>query len=260
MIYKVGDKVRFIDAEARKIYPGRYPDVGTVGEVVYVDQDFICNEAVAVEWPGEESPSWCAAERVEPAEAETKERVEPAEAETKESRPETKIELIRWPTDENWMLAYEAALITIGKVPMREPSDAWKRKILRARHSPIRELKFVFRLTNVPYWVAGHLVRHIHAQPYVGSQRNDRQNKYDRNAARQDAPVDMLWSMEAEELITIANKRLCMKAAAETREVVEQMCVEVLTRCPEFADELVPMCERNGGVCYEFASCGRCEK
>ena len=254
MTYKKGEKVRFKamldNEESHKMSPDFFPEVGTVG--IVLDKADSCGNLI-VKWPSgstSRDDEWfcdiC--------------HVEPVEKETQETRPEPKIELIRWPTADDWMLAYEAALITVGKVPTHEPTEEWKRKILRARHSPIRELKFVFRLTNVPYWVAGHLVRHIHAQPYVGSQRNDRQSKYDRNAARQDAPVNMLWSMGAEELIQIANKRLCQKAATETRELVEQMCVEVLTKCPEFADELVPMCVRNGGVCYEVKPCGRCGK
>ena len=167
------------------------------------------------------------------------------------------IELIKHPSADDWMLAYDCALNTIGKRAVRPPTDDWKRRILRARHSPIRELKFVFRLTDIPYYVSVHLCRHIHARPYVGSQRNDRQDKYDRRKAPQDTPVNMYWSMEAEELIQIANKRLCGKADPTTREVVRRMCDLVLDVCPEFSDELVPMCIRNGGVCYEMFPCGR---
>lgn len=166
------------------------------------------------------------------------------------------IELIKYPTADDWMLAYRCALITIGKKPVRQPADKWKRSILRARHSPIRELKFVFEFTDIPYYISVHLCRHVHSRPYVGSQRNDRQDKYDRRKAPQDAPVDMIWSMEAEELIQIANKRLCGKAAAETRQVVARMCELAGGACPEIIEELVPMCVRNGGVCYEMFPCG----
>ena len=167
------------------------------------------------------------------------------------------IELIKYPSADDWMLAYDCALVTIGKKAVRLPTESWKRSILKARHSPIRELKFVFRLTEIPYYITVHLCRHVHARPYVGSQRNDRQDKYDRRKAPQDTPVNMIWSMEAEELIQIANKRLCGKADPATREVVRRMCDLVLDVCPEFFDELVPMCIRNGGVCYEMFPCGR---
>jgi thymidylate synthase ThyX len=62
--------------------------------------------------------------------------------------------------------------------------------------------------------------------------------------------------MNAEELINIANKRLCNLASPETRAVMRMMFREVKKVCPEISDELVPMCVRNGGVCYEMFPCG----
>lgn len=168
-----------------------------------------------------------------------------------------KVELIKYPTEEDWMLAKRCALVTVGKTPLTPPDQQWKHDILEARHSPIRELKFVFLLTDVPYCVSVHLCRHIHAQPYVKSQRNDRQSKYDRNKAPQDAPVTMLWSMGAEELMIVANKRLCKQAAEDTREVVRKMCNLVLEKCPEFNGLLVPMCVWQGGVCHEMFPCNK---
>ena len=100
-----------------------------------------------------------------------------------------------------------------------------------------------------------HLCRHVHAQPYVKSQRNDRQSGYDRNAARQDAPVNMIWDMNAEELITVCQKRLCGCAAQETREVAVRIKNLVLTRCQEFEEVLVPPCQITGR-CLEMHQCG----
>lgn len=167
------------------------------------------------------------------------------------------VEIIRYPTYDDWMLAKRCALVTVGKEPINAPAEDWKRAILRARHSPIRELKFVFFLGGIPYYVSTHLCRHVHAQPYVKTQRNDRQNEYDRSKAPQGAPVDMIWSMNAEELMTMANKRLCGLADETTRQLVEMICAEAVKFCPEIEPELVPMCVRNGGVCYEMKSCGR---
>ena len=163
--------------------------------------------------------------------------------------------MIKYPTEADWLLAKQCTLVTVGKETSKPPTEKIKRDILRARHSPIRELRFVFYLTDVHYWVSVHLCRHVHAQPYVRTQRNDRQTEYDRTKAPQDAPVDMMWSMNAEELITIANKRLCNLASTETRELVRMICEKVIEVCPEFKSELVPMCARNGGVCYEMFSC-----
>jgi thymidylate synthase ThyX len=163
-----------------------------------------------------------------------------------------KVSLIKYPTPEDWMLCKQCALVTVGKDAVTEPDVVWKRKILEARHSPIRVLNFVFKL-EVPYWVSVHLCRHIHAQPFVRSQRNDRQADYDRNSAPQNATVDMLWHMNAEELMTIANKRLCKQASEETRMVVQMMCNEVLKVCPEFTGLLVKMCQY--GRCHEMFPC-----
>lgn len=169
------------------------------------------------------------------------------------------IKLIKHPTEEDWALCKACTLVTVGLKAKAPPSVEWKKKMLDARHSPIRELKFVFLLNDVPYWVAMHLVRHhVGCQPYVRSQRNDRQDKYDRTKAPQDAPVDMMWSINGEAMLTIANKRLCNMAAPETREVVEKMCALVARANPEFAPFLVPICEREGFVCHEFNGCGRC--
>ncbi|MBO5715059.1 MAG: FAD-dependent thymidylate synthase [Clostridia bacterium] len=165
-----------------------------------------------------------------------------------------KIELLEYPQERDWLAVKERALVTVGKKAVTPPTEEWKRKILEARHSPIRKLQFSFYL-EIPYWVSVHLVRHIHAQPYVKSQRNDRQSDYDRNAARQDETVCMIWDMNAEELLTIANKRLCNQASKETREVVKEMCELVKAACPEFSEVLVPMCVYHGGVCHEMFSC-----
>lgn len=167
------------------------------------------------------------------------------------------IKLLRYPSEEDWLFCKQCALETVGLNAKTAPDFEWKRKILRARHSPIRELRFAFEL-EIPYWVSVHLCRHVHAQPYVRSQRNDRQSMYDRGKAPQDAPVKMIWTMNAEELMTIANKRLCKQASKETREVVDMMCYLVKMHCPEFADLLVPACVYNGR-CHEMFPCGGAE-
>lgn len=167
------------------------------------------------------------------------------------------VKLNEYPEDRDWMAVKERALVTVGKKAVTEPDSLWKRKILGARHSPIRRLMFSFYI-ECPYWVSVHLCRHIHSQPYVESQRNDRQSDYDRTKAPQDAPVSMIWDMNAEELMVIANKRLCRHAAAETRETVQEMCRLVVEKLPEFESVLVPMCEYHGGICHEMKPCGRC--
>lgn len=167
------------------------------------------------------------------------------------------IKLIEYPNEADWLAVKQRALVTVGLTAKNAPTEEWKRAILRARHSPIRRLRFSFLLEDVPYWVSVHLCRHIHAQPYVRTQRNDRQSDYDRNKAPQDAPVTMIWDMNAEELMTIANKRLCAQASQETQMVVRAMCLAVVDKCPEFEGMLVPMCQYHGGVCHEMTPCWR---
>lgn len=170
---------------------------------------------------------------------------------------EFKVEILKHPTSEDWMLAKKCTLVTVGKDSDIAPTDEWKVKLLKANHSPIRTLEFCFRISNVPYWVVGHLVRHVHAIPFVRSQRDDRQSAYRREDAPQGAPVDFCWFMNAEELITIAHKRLCNQASPETRAVVQAICDEVVKVNPEFKELLVPLCEYRNGLCTEFHPCGK---
>ena len=172
------------------------------------------------------------------------------------------VELAKYPSAKDLMWMKECTIGTMLDHEAKTPPDsAFIRKLLVARHSPIRVLTFGYVIRDVPYWVSTHLVRHHEGfQPFVASQRNDRQNKYDRNKAPQDAPVTMRIDLNAESLLTLANKRLCMTASPETREVVQRMCDLAEAVLPELHGLLVPMCEYHGGVCYEIKSCGRCKK
>lgn len=167
-----------------------------------------------------------------------------------------KVELNEIPTENDWFEVKKRALVTVGKSAVTPPTQEWKHRILEARHSPIRRLHFSFYI-ECPYWVSVHLCRHIHAQPYVKSQRNDRQEEYDRNNAPQNAMVCMIWDMNAEELMVISNKRLCLQASQETRDIVKEMCNLVMEKCPEFKGLLVPACQYNGGFCHEMKPCRR---
>ena len=66
----------------------------------------------------------------------------------------------------------------------------------------------------------------------------------------------MCYYLNAEEMITIAHKRLCMQASKETRELVRMMCDAVLETNPEFEGLFVPNCFYRGGLCDEFNRCG----
>ena len=163
-----------------------------------------------------------------------------------------KVEILKHPTDEDWLLCKKCTLVTVGKDSNKLPTAEWKHKILAAEHSPIRTLQFVFRITNIPYWVSVHLCRHVHATPFVKTQRNDRQSNYDRGEAPQNQPVDMAWAMNAQELMIIARKRLCTQASPETRQIVAEICRQVEEANPEFKGLLVPNSVYRGYTCTEY--------
>ena len=142
--------------------------------------------------------------------------------------------------------------------PKNGPSEKLVHDCLNARHSPIRVFNFAFLIEDIPSNTSVHLCRHVHAVPFVSSLRNDRQNRMDGDKAPRDTPVDMILYCNAEEFMTISNKRLCNKAAPMTRRVVQMMCLEALDKMPELAGLLVPMCQYHGGVCHEINGCGRC--
>ena len=162
--------------------------------------------------------------------------------------------MTKWPSEDDWFEVKRRALITVGKGIKTGPTMEWKRRILKARHSPIRHIQFSFDLIGIPSFEATHLARHIHAQPFIKSQRNDRQADYDRNAARQDVPVNMIWDLNGEEILVVMNKRLCNQADETTRKIVSLIKDAILEKCPEFSDELIPMCQYVG-ECKEMFPC-----
>lgn len=171
-----------------------------------------------------------------------------------------KVTVIYKPEERELMLFKRCIWVTMGKtdIPKKLPGSDLLRRVLHARHSPIRVLNYAFLIEGIPSNTATHLCRHVHAVPFVSSLRNDRQEKMDGDAARRDTPVDMIFYCNAEELMTFANKRLCGRAAKKTQEVAKMMCDAAIKETPEIANDLVPMCVYHGGVCHELESCGRC--
>lgn len=171
-----------------------------------------------------------------------------------------KVQILRFPMKEDWERCKMLALNTVGKeYTGKEITTEWKRKILKARHSPIRTLMFTIKM-QIPYYVSVHFVRHkVGVEHYVQSQRNDRQSNYDRNIAPQNAMVFHIMDISADELMYMANRRLCGMADKTTRYVMTTICRKIETLCPEFKGCLVPMCEFRH-ECPEFNSCGYWEK
>lgn len=171
---------------------------------------------------------------------------------------EMKVEILKYPTEEDWQWVKKLALNTMGKDYLmdKEMSLELKKKYLKSEHSPIRYLQFIIKM-EIPYCNSVHFVRHKHGvEHFVSSQRNDRQDKYDRKKAPQDAPVSHIMLVNAQELMFMARKRLCGKADVDTQKIMRMIVKEVLKTNPEFEDVLVPQC-RYLRECPEFFPCGR---
>ena len=170
-----------------------------------------------------------------------------------------KVEMIKHPTDEDWLFCKQCTLNTVGKKSEKMPNEEWKVKLLKCEHSPIRTLWFAFRM-EIPYWVSVHFCRHNHGVcHFVSTQRDDRHPE--ETVSRADKPqgemVSHLMYVNAQELMYIARKRLCNQASSETRQVMQMIRDEVLKTNPEFKEFLVPACVYQGGVCHEMFPCNQ---
>lgn len=169
-----------------------------------------------------------------------------------------------------------AASMTIGK----ESKISLKRAYTLG-HSLQRTQMFWIEFHDIPLSVMGHLVRHIHAQPYVLSKRPDRGgedfsaeceylaeliNKGDfvnaldmadnmpDNFGRK-SPTSMGLLLNAEEIINISRVRRCNKAAKETSQVWANVVSELEKVDPDLAELCVPNCVHQG-FCRERPCCG----
>ena len=158
---------------------------------------------------------------------------------------------------DNWQAVKNAAMNTIGKEAGKYPSSEWKRKMLLAEHSPIRLLEFTVRLIDVPYYVAMHFCRHkIGVEHFVQTQRTDRTGT-DRNGLPQGALVNHTMRINAQALINISRKRLCMQASPETRAAWRMVIDAIGEREPEIKSVCIRNCIYKG-FCPEMKSCGYC--
>lgn len=157
----------------------------------------------------------------------------------------------------SWKDVLNAARFTQRKAPLdKEPSDDFKKKIIRAEHSPLRCLMFNVDLYDIPYYVSVHLVRHIHAQPFVSTSRPDIDgNMKPRDEQLKVDSVNMRLFLNAQEIINISKVRLCTNAEKETRAIWQQVVNELSKQEPLLATACVPNCiYRN--MCPELKCCG----
>lgn len=163
----------------------------------------------------------------------------------------TKFEEIR----DNWTLIKNACRTTVRKkFTDNKATDNFKKKLLISEHSPIRLFEVYWKWDGIPYFISTEWSRH-RFEKFISSQRNDRQDQYDRNAARQDAPVTFDGFANMQNLIDAWRKRLCCQATKEARELAEDFKVKLHETHPFEANVLVPSCVYRDG-CPELTPCG----
>ena len=163
-----------------------------------------------------------------------------------------KTEIIKIKGD--WCEVVDDCRATVGKKGLgKEPSEKFKRAILIAEHSPIRDISVKWRWSSMPHWVTVHWVRHKW-EKFVRTQRADRTG-IDRTKLPQDEPQDFTGEANTQHLIDTWRKRLCYQASPETREYAEDFKAALHEAEPEIADILVPNCVYRGG-CPEMTTCG----
>ena len=161
----------------------------------------------------------------------------------------------------SWTDVLNAARFTQRK-PLKsgEPSENWKRKIIRTEHSPLRCLMFNIDFYDIPYYVSVHLCRHVHAQPFVSTSRPDIIGPVSgglpsRETQKKTDPVNMRFFLNAQEIINISKVRLCMRAESETRKIWSEVVRELSKQEPLLATACIPSCVYRG-MCPELKSCG----
>ena len=157
----------------------------------------------------------------------------------------------------SWKDVLNAARFTQRKPLLdKEPSDKFKRNIIRAEHSPLRCLMFNIDFYDIPYYVSVHLVRHVHAQPFVSTSRPDIDgNQKPREEQKKTDLVNMRLMLNAQEIINISKVRLCNKAEMETRNAWRCVVANLAKIEPILANACIPNCIYRG-FCPEIKSCG----
>lgn len=157
-------------------------------------------------------------------------------------------------TKGDWEEVVDDCRHTMNKEPLgHEPSDKFKKSILIAEHSPIRDIIIKWAWDNMPHWVTVHFARHKF-EKFIASQRTDRTG-IDRHVLPQDTPQNFIAEANVQSLIDLARKRLCFHASPETREYMEDLKQEITDSVDKnIGDVLVPNCIYRGG-CPEQKGC-----
>ena len=126
-------------------------------------------------------------------------------------------------------------------------------KMYDCEHSPIRCSIFWIEMIGVASFVSVHFVRHkVGVEHFVESNRDDRGGSDD---VGRNTPVNHGMLINAQALINMARKRLCLKAHSEAVKAMKMIQEEIRRVDPDLADHLVSECFYRKG-CHELRSCG----
>lgn len=127
-------------------------------------------------------------------------------------------------------------------------------KIYQCEHSPLRTQIFTIEMLAIPTFVSIHFVRHKHGvEHFVKSNRDDRGGKGKETTRL--TPVNHMMLCNAQALINMARKRLCLKADQETVKVMEEIAWKVREVDYDLWSFMVPECVYRQG-CHELKPCG----
>ena len=158
----------------------------------------------------------------------------------------------------DWREVVDDCRSTVGKGELgHEPSRDFRRKILIAEHSPIRDILIKWRWPSIKSWIATHFSRHKW-ECFIQTQRTDRTG-VNRDELPQAAKVSFTGEANCQALIDTMRKRLCRQASAETRAYAEDLKAAIAETESELASVLVPNCVYRCG-CPEMKPCGYFER
>lgn len=151
------------------------------------------------------------------------------------------------------LLRWACSMTTGGK-----HSDASLYEMYNCEHSVIRTQLFKITMMNIPTFVSVHLVRHnVGVTHFVKTNRDDRggSDKVDRLT-----PVTHGMIINAQSLINMARKRLCLKSHPSTVFAMKQIRQAMQDVDRTLVLFMVPECVYRGGVCHELKTCGAREE
>ena len=141
--------------------------------------------------------------------------------------------------------------ITGNRIPThKEPSVKFIKEQIIARHKTL-EVKRYEVIIDMPHWMYPHFRAHREPLTFTGTRREDLQNKpRDPNEI-----ITAYLNVSAEDLIHIANQRLCFKSHGDTIMKMADIKAQVATIEPLLTNMMVRQCVADG-VCRERKSCG----